>query len=203
MDDGVAARILLVSHCLLNPYSQVKGRRTPKETARLAVSRAVMQGVGLFQLPCPEFTSEGPDRWAKSYQQYDTVYFRRHCAGLVEPVLEQLREYVADGTRVVGVIGVEGSPSCGAYQVGTAEGWGGCFDPAADGGPWIPPPAAKEVGRGVFLQTLTDALEGEGWEIPVIAVPKDSADPETLEAYRGAVELMLSEAGLRGGSDPA
>lgn len=199
MDDGVDARILLVSHCLLNPYSQVKGRRTPKETARLAVSRAVMAGVGLFQLPCPEFTFEGPDRWSKSYQQYDTVFFRRHCKTLLEPVLEQLREYVADGTRLLGVIGVEGSPSCGAYQIGTAEGWGGCFDPPEEGGPWVPPPSGKELGRGVFLATLADGLEAEGWELPVIAVPKDSAAPEILEEYRGAVELMLSEQGLAGG----
>lgn len=196
MDDGVDARLLLVSHCLLNPYSQVKGRRTPKATARFAVGRAIEAGVGLMQLPCPEFTAEGPNRWAKSYQQFDTEFFRRHCRELVAPVVEQLREYVADGTRLCGVIGVEGSPSCGAYRVGSASGWGGCFDDAADGGRWEAPPAEKVLGRGVFLAAVADALEGEGWAVPVIGVPKDAAPAETLAEFRAAVDLMLGEAGL-------
>lgn len=192
MNDGVDARLLMVSHCLLNPYSQVKGRRTPKEAARFAISAAVQAGVGVVQMPCPEFTYEGPNRWAKSYAQYDTTYFRNHCAALVEPVVEQLREYVADGTQVLGVIGVMGSPSCGAYMVGTADGWGGCFDDGPEGQPWRPPPGGKVTGRGVYLQAVSDALEAEGWEIPVLAVPPDKAGPEVLERFRAGVELMLA-----------
>lgn len=191
MGDGVDARLLVVSHCLLNPYSSVKGRRTPKETARLVVGRAVAEGVGLVQLPCPEFTIEGPNRWAKSYEQYDQTFFRDHCARLVEPVVDQLREYVADGTRVLGVIGVEGSPSCGAYAVSSGEEWGGCFDDGPDGAPWRPGKSGKVTGRGIFLAALAGALEAEGWEIPVTGVPKDSADTETLEGFARTVELMV------------
>ncbi len=201
MDDGVRARVLLVSHCLLNPFSAVKGRRTPKDTARYAVAAAVEAGVGLLQLPCPEFTWEGPNRWAKSFEQYDNAFYRRHCDELVAPVMEQLVEYVRDGTEVVGVIGVGGSPSCGAYQVAKGEDWGGCFDPAADGGPWEPPPIVKEVGRGVFLDALTQAIEAAGWEVPVVAVPKDTADAETLEKFRRAVRLMVGATGAHGADD--
>lgn len=189
-------RLLMVSHCLLNPFSQVKGRRAPKQAARFAVTRAVQAGVGLIQLPCPEFTYEGPDRWAKCYEQYDTGYFRAHSHRLVEPVIEQLREYVEDGARVVGLIGVEGSPSCGAYQVYSGQGWGGCFDRQPDGSPWPVPGGGKRTGRGVFLEIVAAALEEEGWPIPVVGVPGDDAPPEVLEHFRGAVELMMSEAGL-------
>lgn len=209
MDDGVAPRLLTVSHCLLNPFSQVKDRRHGKEAARYAVSRALQAGVGLLQLPCPEFTAEGPNRWAKTYEQYDTVYFRRHSRELIEPLVLQLREYLADGAVLVGVIGVEGSPSCGAYRVCIGEDWGGCFDPPGPGEPWLPPPTAKVMGRGVFLETLADALEEQGWAVPVLGVPPDSAPPEELETFRGAVELMMSESGLEAldgeaeGADPA
>jgi hypothetical protein len=156
----------------------------------------------VIQLPCPEFSFEGPNRWAKSYQQFDTVFFREHCAGILLSLLQQLQEYVADGAQLVGVIGMEGSPSCGAYKISVAEDWGGCFDPPSEGGPWLPPPGGKVVGRGVFLETLSESLEELGWTVPVIGVPKDSAPPDELETFRGAVELMMSHQGLEALGEP-
>lgn len=196
MDDGVTPRLLMVSHCLLNPYSQVKGRRTAKQSAQFAISRALQAGVGLLQLPCPEFTFEGPNRWAKVREQYDTVFFREHSQRLMEPLFDQLQEYLEDGSRLLGVLGVDGSPSCGAYHVSVGEGWGGCYDKPAPEAPWIPPPTAKILGRGVFLQVVAEGLEARGWSVPVLGVLPDNAPAAELETFRGAIELMFSEEGL-------
>lgn len=192
MNDGVSARVLLVSHCLLNPFSQVKGYRSPKQTASYAISQALQHEVGLIQLPCPEFTFEGPNRWAKSFEQYDHRFFRRHCQEILDPLLEQLRAYFADGTELVGVIGVQGSPSCGVFEVGSAPEWGGCFVDGPEGEPWQAPESKRVWGRGVFLDELAQALEDEGWEGPVIGVPSDQASSEVLSRYTETVAMMMA-----------
>lgn len=196
MDDGAKPRILLVSHCLLNSYSSVKGRRAPKEMARRLVMAMLEEGVGVFQLPCPEFTYEGPNRWAKSYEQYDTTFFRTHCRDLVEPVRHQVREYVKDGARILGVIGVGGSPSCGAFHVYEGADWGGCFDKGPDGSPWQVPGGGKVHGRGVFLEAVAQALLEEGVDVPVLELPKDDADAATVAHFEKVLARLLSEAGV-------
>ena len=64
--------------------------------------------------------------WGHVREQFNNPFFRAHCRRLLGPVLDQLAEYAAhpEKFRLLGVLGVDGSPSCGAFKTCTGD-WGG------------------------------------------------------------------------------
>ncbi len=48
-------------------------------------------------------------------EQYDTTAFRRHCRCLLTGTMDQLESHLRSGHSVEGVVGVDGSPSCGVF----------------------------------------------------------------------------------------
>lgn len=105
-------RVLLVAHCVLNqnavvpPLARAPGALVP------AIEPALEAGIGLFQLPCPEMAFGGLSRASMTREEYDTLEYRRLCARLARRVVDDLEPLLADGCRVVGVLGIGGSPSC-------------------------------------------------------------------------------------------
>ena len=101
-------QILLVSHCLLNTASKVKGFKEEameKEEAlrRQFLHAAIDHGVHLIQLPCPEFTLYGPKRWGHTREQFDHPFFREHCRKILSPVLTQMKAYMGPESREQGL----------------------------------------------------------------------------------------------------
>lgn len=70
---------MLVSHCLLNPATRVHilGRRF--NVARMISDYFLSKNIAIIQLPCPEFTARGYWRNPQGRQQYDNVFFKKHC----------------------------------------------------------------------------------------------------------------------------
>ena len=125
--------ILVVSHCVLNISAKVVLYEKEAMAAEEALRRkflqsALQKGVQLLQLPCPEFTLYGACRWGHVSTQFDNPFFRQHCERQLDPVILQLKEYLAHAERfhVIGVLGIDGSPSCGVDYTCTGA-WGGSF----------------------------------------------------------------------------
>lgn len=126
-------KILLVSHCFFNDAAKLKNQnKTEMEEERSVkrkfLKRALDAGIELIQLPCPELILYGSDRWGHSASQFDHPHFRQEARKMLEPVLLQIKEYMAHSERfeVLGVLGIDGSPSCGIHY--TFDGaWGGEF----------------------------------------------------------------------------
>ena len=70
------------------------------------------EGLGVLQLPCPEFTFLGLDRPSMTYEEYNNEQYRTHCQKILMPVIEQLLEYKRGGYDITGVLGIQSSPSC-------------------------------------------------------------------------------------------
>ena len=111
--------ILFVSHCILNTAAKVvlynQAEIDAEEALRRRfVGRALELGVQMIQLPCPEFTLYGAQRWGHVSNQFDNPFFSAHCRAILSPYLLQMKEYLAHPERfhVLGVVGVDGSPSC-------------------------------------------------------------------------------------------
>jgi predicted secreted protein len=126
-------QILFVSHCVLNTASKVKSYKTDEMAREEALRRrlvhaAVDQGVQLIQLPCPEFLQYGARRWGHTCDQFDNVFFRDYCRRMLGPVLVQIQEYLENPEEfeLLGVLGIDGSPSCGVKYTCRAP-WGGEF----------------------------------------------------------------------------
>ena len=75
---------IIVSHCLLNPATRVHllGRRYI--FAEKVCDFFLHKHISIIQLPCPEFTAMGYWRNPQGRQQYNNVFFRKHCRAELE-----------------------------------------------------------------------------------------------------------------------
>ncbi len=82
--------------------------------------------ISIIQLPCPEITYYGVKRWGHVKDQFDTTHFRKHCRQLFSIYLEQIEEYINNGYEILGIVGIEGSPTCGVNKTCVGK-WGENF----------------------------------------------------------------------------
>ena len=159
-------KILFVSHCILNTASKVvlynQEEIDAEEDLRLKfMTKALNAGVQLVQLPCPEFTLYGSRRWGHVSNQFDNPFFRQHCRKILKPIILQLKEYLSNPSfEVLGIVGIDGSPSCGVDYTCEAD-WYGSFEGRT--GLQETLNEARLVNRhGVFMDELAKMLEEEG-----------------------------------------
>lgn len=105
-------KILIVSHCVINQNTVIEGEARALGAIPSALEWIKEEGVGVLQLPCPEFTFLGLERPPMTYDQYDNEAYRTHCRLLLLPVIDQLIEYKRCGYEITGVLSIQSSPSC-------------------------------------------------------------------------------------------
>ncbi|ERL23591.1 CD3072 family TudS-related putative desulfidase [Jonquetella sp. BV3C21] len=167
---------VVLAHCLLNVCAKVDGYGSYSGALKELVLPLIKEGWGIVQLPCPETTFAGRRRWGQTRDQYDTPAYRRHCRALLEPVLDQLEDDIKNGVTVLGVVGVEGSPTCGVTKTCIGYLGGVISDPEA---------ISRSVrgcravpGPGVFIRTLQEEWSRRGLSpLPMTGV--DSEKPST------------------------
>ncbi len=106
---------VIVSHCLLNPATRVHvlGRRFT--LAAKICDYLLTKNIGVIQLPCPEFTAMGYWRNPQGRQQYDNVFFRKHCRKELESSLDMVSELVNNSNTLLCYIGIQSSPTCSIH----------------------------------------------------------------------------------------
>ena len=166
-------KIIFVSHCILNTAAKVvlynEKDIAAEEDLRLEfLNKALNSGIQIIQLPCPEFTLYGSKRWGHVSDQFDNPFFRKHCKKILEPILDQLKEYLNNEDRfeVLGIVGIDGSPSCGVDYT--------CYGPclgAFDGRTDLNETLSSitlDKGKGILMDVLSEMLEEEGLQDRVI-----------------------------------
>ncbi len=176
-------QVIFVSHCILNTASKVvlynqEEIQQEENLRRKFLQKAIDAGVQIIQLPCPEFTLYGAHRWGHVSDQFDNPFFRNHCRRILEPIMEQMEEYLACGDRfeVLGVVGVDGSPSCGVDYTCSADWYGsfGCrtgLDEVLSECKMVPYP-------GIFMQVLISMIKERGWEDKVLVRSLYAPEPD-------------------------
>jgi len=167
-------KIFAVSHCILNTASKVHQDESLLQEEYAQRSRflrlALEQNIQLLQLPCPEFFLYGSRRWGHVRSQFDHPVFRGSCRELFKPVLMQLQEYASDpgAFDVLGIVSVEGSPSCG-YALTCEADWGGELEAGSRAERTLPP--VQMVNRpGVFMEIVDQSLRENGLSIPIYSL---------------------------------
>ncbi|MGI6080906.1 MAG: CD3072 family TudS-related putative desulfidase [Candidatus Avilachnospira sp.] len=176
-------KILFVSHCILNTASKVvlynKDEIEAEEELRLKfLNKAISEGIQIIQLPCPEFTLYGPRRWGHTSNQFDNTFFRKHCKKILTPIIDQLKEYLAneDFFEVLGIVGIDGSPSCGVDYTCFAD-WYGSFE--CRQGLEDTLSSCKLIKKsGIFMDVLKEMLREEGLEDKVKLTSLYAPEPE-------------------------
>jgi predicted secreted protein len=149
-------RVVVLAHCHLNVNTKVRGLACYPGARADVVLPLIADGVGIVQLPCPEASFLGMKRWGMTVEQYDTPAYRRHCRDILGPTVDTLVELAEDGCSIEGVLGVEGSPSCGVST--TCAGFtGGEIEAGAPA-----QTAARVSGQGVLVQELRSMLAEAG-----------------------------------------
>ena len=170
-------KILLVCHCLLNANAKVRPLAGYPGVLMEALEPYFRQGVGIMQLPCPESSYLGINRWGMSREQYDHPRFRRHCRHILTPCMDQVEAFCASGCEVVGVVGADGSPNCGIYltPLGLSGGVIGAAATVTEqiGGLQL----AK--GTGIFMQEVQQMLTARGIATTFMAV--DEKNPGKMK----------------------
>jgi predicted secreted protein len=161
-------KILITCHCILNANAKVYPLATTGGVFSAAVGSYIEAGCGLFQLPCPEVSYLGMNRWGMTREQYDHPNFRAHCREILRVPLVQIQAFAQAGYELVGVVGMDGSPNCGVTR--TCEGYTGgelCSHRSlAD-----QLKAARLVsGRGVLMEELLEMLRQAGLQPEAWAV---------------------------------
>ncbi|MEM2971336.1 MAG: hypothetical protein QW270_02805 [Candidatus Bathyarchaeia archaeon] len=116
LGDKRSGKIVLVAHCVLNQNARVMGLAVKPGAIAEVVDFLVRCGVGIVQMPCPEFAFAGLLRQPKTREQYNNVAFREHCRSIAVEIANQIREYVKGGVKLMLVVGVDESPSCGVKE---------------------------------------------------------------------------------------
>lgn len=113
IQDKRSYKIVVVAHCILNQNSRIQGIAYYAGMINEIVDVLKKHEVGIIQMPCPELTYAGLLRPSQTKEQYDTPAFRRHCKQIASSTADQIEEYVRNGFKVLAILGVEGSPTCG------------------------------------------------------------------------------------------
>jgi len=113
IQDKRSHKIVIVAHCILNQNSRVQGIAYYAGMINEIVDVLRKHEVGIIQMPCPELTYAGLLRPSQTKEQYGTPAFRRYCRQIASSTTDQVEEYVRNGFKVLAVLGVEGSPTCG------------------------------------------------------------------------------------------
>ncbi len=143
--DKRSKKVMFVAHCILNQNARINScGYTPAAIPKIA-GCLIERGIGISQMPCPELGCLGLGRGGPEeiYDQLSTPGARRYLKELAADVVYQVRQYRKQGFRVLGVLGIDGSPSCGVDLT------------------WY---ENEGPGTGAYMEELREALKKAGME---------------------------------------
>jgi predicted secreted protein len=131
--DARGRRVIFAAHCLLNENVRYPGGATRSGTVDEFVDAVQRSGVGIVQMVCPEqqawggvlkrrmLMCLGADRGPlrsirKLVMPLFVAYTRWRYDRLASRVAAEVADYRRAGFDVVGIVGVDGSPSCGVRR---------------------------------------------------------------------------------------
>jgi predicted secreted protein len=168
-------KIILIAQCLVNPYCRVHilGQNFP--LSKKLMDYLLDHKVGVIQYACPETTAMGLMRNPQGRQQYDNIFFRSHCKELLGVPMLMVREFIKNGYRLCGFIGLENSPTCGIH-------WGkhkvNRYQTESPN-PVDKPVADDPVLMGIMAEILQEELGKDKISTPFLEFP--ALQPDTSE----------------------
>ena len=149
LSDKRKRRIVFLAHCWLNMNT-----RFPEgagfEGANVPLVEVLLQhGLGIVQMPCPECVCLGLEKegWGAKPEAEMRACFRK----VAQTVADQMEMYLSYGYDIVGIIGMNPSPSCG---VEVTKGKSTMLGINRD--------TSEVEGSGVFFEELKDLVRQKG-----------------------------------------
>lgn len=179
-------KIIFVCHCILNPQSKVesfKTEATEEELNRKKFLKICLENdISLVQLPCPEQLQLGLNRWGHSREQFNFPGFRDGCNSMLKDPLKLLREYETnEEIEVLGIVGINGSPSCGVDFSFSAPFKGEIsrnenLDEMIKSGTVVDKP-------GIFIEVLKENLEKYNIDTKIVPIDEETVNKLDIEGW--------------------
>jgi predicted secreted protein len=190
LNDQRGRKVVFLSHCLLNENTRYLGGACRAGVFPEVVQACLDGGLGIVQMPCPEqhawggvlkrhllrfFGSEGTLLYRLRNMLLPVLLWhtRRVYRKIAKQVADHIADYQSSGFTVVGIVGVDGSPSCGVCRTldmkrslellgqlrptARAEDMNGIIQ------------VCLVEGRGIFLELLRKEIERRGLVVPFLA----------------------------------
>ena len=162
-DDCRSRRVIFLAHCLLNQNSISDGTAVYPAAFKDVLRLLMEADIGVVQLPCPELCCLGLDRGdekgAERPVTAENTRIRRELQrgeparrleALVGYAMYQIEEYRRHGFEILGIVGVNRSPSCGAETTSDND--------------------AEIPGMGLFMGRLAERLAEAGASVPMLGL---------------------------------
>ena len=214
--DERSGRVVFVSHCLLNENVRYLGGATRPGAVDELVAAVAGAGVGFCQMPCPEQRAWGGVLKRELLQTYGVdrrglrpvrrrllpllvAYTRWRYRRLARQVATEVADYVRSGYDVVGIVGVDGSPSCGVRRTidfsEAADAIGSCDPATVTRAAFNDRVVASTIvpGPGLFIAEIRRQLRRRRLAVPLFAhdlleeLAGARGVPTDLEAALGSV----------------
>ncbi len=161
--DCRSKKVIFLAHCILNQNSISDGTADfPGSNCEL-VEFLLKTEIGIVQMPCPELHCLGLDRGninggklpvvvgntriRKLMSSYESI---KRMKNMVNQLVKQMDEYIKNGFILLGIVGIDRSPSCGVNTTSMNN---------------------KEVdGEGVFVKLLQEKKEKKNINMEVIGM---------------------------------
>lgn len=140
-------RVIFTSHCILNQNTVVQPLARAKGAYRQVIETIMDAGIGIHQMPCPEYRYLGLSREPRSKEEYDTQKFRILCRDISKDIIKVMQEYIDNNYEIIGIIGINESPTC-----------------------------SISGNRGILMEELLGSCKTEGFNINTIEVSVDYTD---------------------------
>ncbi|NLJ77594.1 MAG: hypothetical protein GX325_10125 [Peptococcaceae bacterium] len=162
-------KILIVAHCIFNQNAVMNSVASYPGTMEKVANLIMDAKIGILQMPCLEMNTLGLDRGKiEGYKDGITVENTRIRGALEENIPDkimndfvnyiilQIKEYMRYGFTIVGIVGINRSPTCGVNTT------------SANG--------VEVEGEGIFIQKIKRELKNLNIEIPFVGVK--GSEPE-------------------------
>jgi predicted secreted protein len=128
--DARGMKVVFLSHCILNENTRYLGGARSPACVEPIVQECIGNDWGIVQLPCPEQRAWGgvvKRLMLKAYGAENSLLYRFRAIvvpafvlyskwlyrRLARQVAREIEDYVKSGFTVVGIVAIDGSPTCG------------------------------------------------------------------------------------------
>ncbi len=218
--DNRGRRIIYVSRCLLNQNSRTPGLAVRKGALTEFIQILLNNEIGIEQLPCPEclfwggvsrkdqyrfqplaFRSVG-SKWFPLFRFLFNIWSyrtERLCKKEASRVADRMEDYTKEGYAIVGVVGVNDSPTCGVTKtlkllevIRNLKSLNVSFEDLEN--PHIDKiryflPTMQVDGSGSFLGSIMDELKKRRMHITTVGLEPWSEPKAEAERIAGLLNL--------------
>lgn len=156
-------QIIYTAHCILNQNSVIRDWERSKGAFNDIVKIIIDNDISIIQFPCPEFIFLGENRPPMTKKEYDIYDYRNLCENLVNDIVKQMDEYLNNGYEIIGILGIEGSPSCDSIK-----------------------------DKGIFMEELYKSMENNQIYIKTFDIPEnyeEGKDINILQSFKNFIKI--------------